>query len=243
MSELTFATLHWYICIVGHGAAPGLSTRHTSVWETTSWHFAYFLFAMSVTYTRVLWTHFVAGKKLSLHNSTISDAFFRLSVSIFPSFPSFGRIGRLVLRAALRNENVTVVAVNDPFIDLDYMVRLDCCALAQHTWSGSSSFALCPYSMHFPHWVWPHSVIFFCLLQVVGPAIHFPFIFGLYTRILILVLVAIHWACWHVGEAHRVLMLPIVHTLVAFAVCFERVCTSSTGSGGTDLLRGVLTGL
>jgi len=35
----------------------------------------------------------------------------------------FGRIGRLVLRAALE-QNVEVVAVNDPFIDLDYMVYM-----------------------------------------------------------------------------------------------------------------------
>ena len=35
----------------------------------------------------------------------------------------FGRIGRLVLRAALL-KGVDVVAVNDPFIDLDYMVSL-----------------------------------------------------------------------------------------------------------------------
>ena len=33
----------------------------------------------------------------------------------------FGRIGRLVLRAALL-KGVDVVAVNDPFIDLEYMV-------------------------------------------------------------------------------------------------------------------------
>lgn len=33
----------------------------------------------------------------------------------------FGRIGRLVLRAALANANVQVVAINDPFIDLEYM--------------------------------------------------------------------------------------------------------------------------
>eukprot|EP00179_Madagascaria_erythrocladioides_P024098 CAMPEP_0198332982 /NCGR_PEP_ID=MMETSP1450-20131203/18639_1 /TAXON_ID=753684 ORGANISM="Madagascaria erythrocladiodes, Strain CCMP3234" /NCGR_SAMPLE_ID=MMETSP1450 /ASSEMBLY_ACC=CAM_ASM_001115 /LENGTH=335 /DNA_ID=CAMNT_0044037467 /DNA_START=43 /DNA_END=1050 /DNA_ORIENTATION=+ len=33
----------------------------------------------------------------------------------------FGRIGRLVLRAALEKGGVTVVGVNDPFIDLDYM--------------------------------------------------------------------------------------------------------------------------
>jgi len=36
----------------------------------------------------------------------------------------FGRIGRLVLRAALSNKNVEVVAVNDPFIDLAYMVYM-----------------------------------------------------------------------------------------------------------------------
>ena len=33
----------------------------------------------------------------------------------------FGRIGRLVFRAALEKEGVDVVAVNDPFIDLEYM--------------------------------------------------------------------------------------------------------------------------
>ncbi len=33
----------------------------------------------------------------------------------------FGRIGRLVLRASVEREDVQVVAINDPFIDLDYM--------------------------------------------------------------------------------------------------------------------------
>lgn len=33
----------------------------------------------------------------------------------------FGRIGRLVFRAAMANENVEVVGVNDPFIDVPYM--------------------------------------------------------------------------------------------------------------------------
>lgn len=37
---------------------------------------------------------------------------------------SFGRIGRIVLRASLENPNVQVVAVNDPFIDLEYMVYM-----------------------------------------------------------------------------------------------------------------------
>jgi len=34
----------------------------------------------------------------------------------------FGRIGRLVFRAAIANPEVEVKAVNDPFMDLDYMV-------------------------------------------------------------------------------------------------------------------------
>jgi len=36
----------------------------------------------------------------------------------------FGRIGRLVARAAQNNPDVQIVAINDPFIDLDYMVYL-----------------------------------------------------------------------------------------------------------------------
>merc|ERR1711998_593632 len=36
----------------------------------------------------------------------------------------FGRIGRLVCRAACMNDQIDVVAVNDPFIDLDYMVYM-----------------------------------------------------------------------------------------------------------------------
>lgn len=34
----------------------------------------------------------------------------------------FGRIGRLVLRAAAKDPAVQVVAVNDPFIPVDYAV-------------------------------------------------------------------------------------------------------------------------
>ena len=36
----------------------------------------------------------------------------------------FGRIGRLVAKAATQNPNVELVAVNDPFMDVDYMVYL-----------------------------------------------------------------------------------------------------------------------
>lgn len=36
----------------------------------------------------------------------------------------FGRIGRLVARVALQRDDVELVAVNDPFITTDYMVKL-----------------------------------------------------------------------------------------------------------------------
>ena len=36
----------------------------------------------------------------------------------------FGRIGRLVFRASLERDSVQVVGINDPFIDLDYMVYM-----------------------------------------------------------------------------------------------------------------------
>nr|AAH96042.1 Gapdh protein [Mus musculus] len=36
----------------------------------------------------------------------------------------FGRIGRLVTRAAICSGKVEIVAINDPFIDLNYMVYM-----------------------------------------------------------------------------------------------------------------------
>ncbi len=36
----------------------------------------------------------------------------------------FGRIGRLVMRASIEKKDLDVVAINDPFIDLDYMVYM-----------------------------------------------------------------------------------------------------------------------
>ena len=33
----------------------------------------------------------------------------------------FGRIGRLVLRAALERSDIEVVAINDPFIEAEYL--------------------------------------------------------------------------------------------------------------------------
>ena len=37
----------------------------------------------------------------------------------------FGRIGRLVMRASLERDDIDVVAINDPFIDLEYMRYID----------------------------------------------------------------------------------------------------------------------
>ncbi len=36
----------------------------------------------------------------------------------------FGRIGRLVLRASLKYDNLKIVAINDPFIDINYMAYM-----------------------------------------------------------------------------------------------------------------------
>jgi glyceraldehyde 3-phosphate dehydrogenase len=45
-------------------------------------------------------------------------------MSIKIGINGFGRIGRLVLRAALLNKEVEVVAINEPFMDLDYIVYM-----------------------------------------------------------------------------------------------------------------------
>lgn len=42
----------------------------------------------------------------------------------FSNIAGFGRIGRLVLRIATFRDDIEVVAVNDPFIDAKYMVRM-----------------------------------------------------------------------------------------------------------------------
>jgi glyceraldehyde 3-phosphate dehydrogenase len=49
----------------------------------------------------------------------------------------FGRIGRLVTRAAMANPNVTVTAINDPFMDLDYMVYLFKYDSVHGVWPGT----------------------------------------------------------------------------------------------------------
>ncbi|MEA5084250.1 MAG: type I glyceraldehyde-3-phosphate dehydrogenase [Lachnospiraceae bacterium] len=51
----------------------------------------------------------------------------------------FGRIGRLVLRASLEKDGVQVVAVNDPFVDLEYMVYMMKYDSAQGKFKGEVS--------------------------------------------------------------------------------------------------------
>ncbi len=45
-------------------------------------------------------------------------------MSVNVGINGFGRIGRLVLRAAVEDNNIEVTGINDPFIDLDYMVYM-----------------------------------------------------------------------------------------------------------------------
>lgn len=47
---------------------------------------------------------------------------FALKMPVGFGINGFGRIGRLVFRSASDNENIDVKAINDPFMDLDYMV-------------------------------------------------------------------------------------------------------------------------
>lgn len=49
-------------------------------------------------------------------DNTMADSRVRVGIN------GFGRIGRLVCRAAVHNPKSVVVAINDPFMDLEYMV-------------------------------------------------------------------------------------------------------------------------
>lgn len=54
----------------------------------------------------------------------VSSVLFYTDQSVGPvtvGINGFGRIGRLVLRASLKNPMVNVVSINDPFIDTKYM--------------------------------------------------------------------------------------------------------------------------
>lgn len=45
-------------------------------------------------------------------------------MSVKVGINGFGRIGRLVFRASLDRNDVEVVGINDPFINLEYMVYM-----------------------------------------------------------------------------------------------------------------------
>lgn len=65
-------------------------------------------------------------KNLVKYTRTISVSAFEKSDETNRSYFRFGRIGRLVFRTALDKDDkdIQVVAINDPFINLDYMVNI-----------------------------------------------------------------------------------------------------------------------
>ena len=52
----------------------------------------------------------------------------------------FGRIGRLVFRAAVDNPNIEIVGINDPFIDPDYMVYMLSYDTVHGRFKGNASY-------------------------------------------------------------------------------------------------------
>lgn len=52
----------------------------------------------------------------------------------------FGRIGRLVFRAAVANPNIEIVGINDPFIDPEYMVYMLSYDTVHGRFKGTASF-------------------------------------------------------------------------------------------------------
>ena len=56
---------------------------------------------------------------LSLKSVDEGDASYML-----PGVNGFGRIGRLVFRASLSHPELEVVAINDPFVDAEYMAYM-----------------------------------------------------------------------------------------------------------------------
>lgn len=59
------------------------------------------------------------------------------SIMVNLGINGFGRIGRLVCRAASANPNAKVVAINDPFMDLEYMVYLFKYDSVHGSWPGT----------------------------------------------------------------------------------------------------------
>uniref|UniRef100_H3CRI0 Glyceraldehyde-3-phosphate dehydrogenase n=2 Tax=Tetraodon nigroviridis TaxID=99883 RepID=H3CRI0_TETNG len=58
------------------------------------------------------------------HKRLLSEDFYHPGKMVKVGINGFGRIGRLVTRAAFTSKKVEIVAINDPFIDLEYMVYM-----------------------------------------------------------------------------------------------------------------------
>lgn len=57
-------------------------------------------------------------------NSSLAQDVLTLVALVPIAPPSFGRIGRIVFRNSVVHNQANVVAINDPFIDLEYMVYM-----------------------------------------------------------------------------------------------------------------------
>lgn len=65
-------------------------------------------------------------------------------MSVLLGINGFGRIGRLVFRAAIANKKAQILAINDPFIDMDYLIY----QLKYDSVHGRSNFQMEKISKH-----------------------------------------------------------------------------------------------
>lgn len=72
-----------------------------------------------------LGVYYASGSLHTCYSASPSSCLLKISCNAdLSSFPSFGRIGRIVFRNSVSHGDIEVVAINDPFIDLEYMVYM-----------------------------------------------------------------------------------------------------------------------
>lgn len=111
---------------------------HEYIHDYNSWCMSYWNRTASIMLRKACWTSFYCSffflsqltkirlKNLVKYTRTISVSAFEKLDETNRSHFRFGRIGRLVFRTALDKDDkdIQVVAINDPFINLDYMVNI-----------------------------------------------------------------------------------------------------------------------
>ena len=71
-------------------------------------------------------------------NNLFNQGGFNMAIKV--GINGFGRIGRLVFRAAVGNPNIEVVGINDPFIDPEYMVYMLSYDTVHGRFKGTASY-------------------------------------------------------------------------------------------------------